>query len=49
VLVLDPRNGDPLRRVALPDEAPGVVFATIVDGTPVAGTVLASPLRIVLF
>ena len=50
VLVLDPRNGDPLRRVALPDDAPpGVVFATIVDGTPVAGTVLSSPLRIVLF
>ena len=50
VLVLDPRTGDPLRRVVLPDDAPpGVVFATIVDGTPVAGTVLASPLRIVLF
>ena len=50
VLVLDPRSGDPLRRVALPEDAPGgVVFATIVDGTPVAGAVLASPLRIVLF
>ena len=50
VIVLDPRTGDPLRRVALPIDAPaGVVFSTIVDGSPVAGTVLASPLRIVLF
>jgi hypothetical protein len=50
VLVLDPRNGDPLRRVHLPDDAPvGVVFSTVVDGTPVAGTLLASPLRVVLF
>ncbi|CAN5921628.1 hypothetical protein BH11MYX3_BH11MYX3_24810 [soil metagenome] len=50
VLVLDPRTGDPLRQIMLPDDAPpGVVFATIVDGTPVAGTVLAAPLRIVLF
>lgn len=47
VLVLDPRNGDPLRRVALP--APGLVFGTIVDGTPVAGAVLAAPLRVVMF
>ncbi|MBA2539500.1 MAG: hypothetical protein H0V17_07695 [Deltaproteobacteria bacterium] len=47
VLVLDPRTGDPLRRVALP--GPGLVFGTIVDGTPVAGTVLAGPLRVVLF
>jgi hypothetical protein len=47
VLVLDPRNGDPLRRVALP--SPGLVFGTIVDGTPVAGAVLASPLRVVMF
>ena len=50
VLVLDPRTGDPLRQITLPEDAPpGVVFATIVDGTPVAGTVLAAPLRIVLF
>lgn len=50
VLVLDPRNGDPLRQITLPEDAPsGVVFSTIVDGTPVAGTVLARPLRIVLF
>jgi len=50
LIVLDPRTGDPLRRVALPIDAPaGVAFSTVVDGTPVAGTVLASPLRIVLF
>jgi hypothetical protein len=50
VVVLDPRTGDPLRRVRLPDEAPaGAVFGTIVDGSPVAGTLLASPLRVVLF
>lgn len=50
VLVLDPRTGDPLRQITLPEDAPsGVVFSTIVEGTPVAGTVLAQPLRIVLF
>jgi hypothetical protein len=50
ISVLDPRSGDPLRRVALPDDAaPGQVFATMVDGAPVAGALLASPLRVVLF
>jgi hypothetical protein len=50
VAVLDPRTGDPVRRVRLPDEAPaGAVFASVVAGSPVAGTLLASPLRIVLF
>jgi hypothetical protein len=50
ICVLDPRTGDPLRRVALPDDAaPGQVFATVVDGAPVAGALLASPLRVVLF
>jgi len=50
VCVLDPRTGDPLRRVALPDDAPpGAVFASVVDGAPVAGALLASPLRVVLF
>jgi len=50
VIVLDPRTGDPLRRVLLPEGAPpGLVFGTIVDGTPVAGALLASPLRAVLF
>ena len=35
-------TGDPLRRVALPEDAPpGCVFGTIVDGTPVAGALLA--------
>jgi hypothetical protein len=47
VLVIDPRTGDPLRRVTLPEEAP--VFSTIVDGKPVVGTILAAPLRAVLF
>jgi hypothetical protein len=50
VVVLDPRTGDPLRRVRLPDDAPpGVVFGILVEGSPVAGTLLASPLRVVLF
>ena len=50
VVVLDPRTGDPLRRVRLPDGAPpGVVFGTVVAGSPVAGTLLASPLRVVQF
>jgi hypothetical protein len=47
VLVIDPRTGDPLRRVTLPEEAP--VFSTIVDGKPVVGTILAAPLRAVMF
>lgn len=50
VLVVDPRTGDPLRRVALPvDAPPGVAFSTVIDGTPVAGTLLVAPLRILLF
>ena len=50
VVVLDPRTGDPLRRVHLPDDAPpGAVFGTVVNGSPIAGTLLASPLRVVLF
>jgi outer membrane protein assembly factor BamB len=50
ILSIDPRTGDPIRRVLLPEDAPiGLVFGTIVDGTPVAGAVLATPLRIVLF
>jgi hypothetical protein len=50
VVVLDPRTGDPLRRVRLPDDAPpGAVFGTVVGGSPVAGALLASPLRVVLF
>lgn len=50
VLVIDPRTGDPMRRVQLAeDAAPGLVFGTIVDGTPVAGAVLQAPLRVVIF
>ncbi len=50
VLVLDPRDGAPLRRVQLPDDAERrLVFGTVVEGTPVAGALLASPLRVVLF
>ena len=50
VLVLDPRRGDPVRRAQLPDDAvPGLAFAALVDGRPLAGTILAAPLRVVLF
>jgi outer membrane protein assembly factor BamB len=50
VLVLDPQRGDPLRRVRLPESAAaGMAFSTIVDGKPVVGTLLANPLRVVLF
>ena len=50
VVVIDSRTGDPLRRVQLPDDAPpGAVFGTVVDGAPVAGALLASPLRVVVF
>jgi hypothetical protein len=48
ILVIDPARGDPLRRVRLPDEA-GPTFSTIVDGKPIAGTIVAAPLRLVLF
>ena len=50
VLVIDPEHGDPLRRLELPQDAPDdVAFSTIVDGWPVAGTILADPLRVVMF
>jgi hypothetical protein len=50
LLVIDPVRGDPLRRIQLPADAPAnVAFSTIVDGRPVAGTILADPLRVVLF
>jgi outer membrane protein assembly factor BamB len=50
VLVIDPRDGDPMRRVQLSEDAAGGhVFGTIVDGTPVAGAVLQNPLRVVIF
>jgi hypothetical protein len=47
VLVLDPRTGDPKRRVQLTED--GLAFATIVDGIPMTGAVLAAPLRVVIF
>jgi len=46
-LVIDPVRGDPVRRIQLPDD--GIAFSTIVDGHPVAGIVLATPLRVLLF
>ncbi len=52
VLVLDPRDGAPRKRVQLPEEAGAarrLVFGTVVGGAPVAGALLASPLRAVLF
>jgi hypothetical protein len=50
LVVLDARTGDPLRRVQLPEAAaPAAMFGTVVDGSPVAGVVLGSPLRVVLF
>ncbi len=49
-LVIDARTGDPLRRVRMPDDASGAqVFGAVVAGRPVAGAVLAAPLRVVLF
>ena len=47
-LVIDPRRGDPLRRVTLPDDT-GPLFSTVVDGKPVVGTILTTPLRAVVF
>ncbi|MGE5181418.1 MAG: hypothetical protein ACM31C_05130 [Acidobacteriota bacterium] len=46
-LVIDVERGDPVRRVVLPDE--GHAFATMIAGKPVAGAVLANPLRVLLF
>jgi hypothetical protein len=48
-LVLDAARGDPARRVRLAAGDPGAWFGTVVDGKPVAGVVLANPLRLVLF
>lgn len=50
LLVVEPRRGDPLRRIHLPDDAAsGTAFATLVNGEPVVGTLLVNPLRAVLF
>jgi hypothetical protein len=51
-LVIDARRGDPVRRVQLAAEIgtdSARAFSTVVDGKPVAGVVLANPLRVVLF
>ena len=45
-LVLDPASGDAVSRVALSGGAP---FSSVVDGKPVAGAIVGSPLRLVLF
>ena len=37
VLVIDPRHGDPVRRVHAARVAPRRAFSTVVDGKPVAG------------
>ncbi len=47
-LVLDPRRGDPLRRVVLPGETRAVLSTTI-DGTPVVAGILERPLRLLVF
>ena len=47
-LVLEPRRGDPVAHVLLPDRA-SLVFSTVVNGKPVAGALLADPLGFVLF
>ncbi len=45
-LVLDPASGDAVSRVALSSGAP---FSSVVDGNSVAGAIVGSPLRLVLF
>jgi len=48
--VIDAKHGALRTLVSLPDRAvPGLVFATVVDGTPVAGAVLSHPLAVVTF
>jgi hypothetical protein len=50
VLVVEPERGDPVRRARMPEDAvPGLAFSTVIDGQPVVGTLLANPLRVVLF
>jgi outer membrane protein assembly factor BamB len=50
LLVIEPRRGDPVRLVQLPDDAAsGTAFSTVLDGKPVVGTMLANPLRAVVF
>lgn len=47
-LIVETQRGDPVARVTLPERTTGV-FATIVDGKPVSGALLADPLGFVLF
>lgn len=48
-LVLDSR-GNPARRIQLPQDAvPGASFSTVIDGKPIVGTLLANPVRVVVF
>jgi hypothetical protein len=50
VAVIDPASGEVTARLLLPPRAvPGAVFATVVDGRPVAGALLAEPLGALLF
>lgn len=49
-VVVDLASGNPLRRVAVPgDVRDTALFSTVVRGAPVAGVVLANPLRVVTF
>ena len=48
--VVDPRTGQVAARYTLPTRAvPGSAFATVVDGRPVVGAILAQPLGAVVF
>ena len=47
--MLNPRTGDPRRRVVLPVAATlAGAFATVVGGAPVVGVVLPAPLRLIV-
>jgi hypothetical protein len=49
-VVVDVQRANPLRRVAIPrDIRDTALFSTVVAGAPVAGVVLANPLRVVTF
>jgi hypothetical protein len=50
VAILDPASGQVRARVTLPPRAiAGGAFATVVDGAPVSGAILAQPLGVVIF
>jgi hypothetical protein len=49
-VILDPSSGAVIDHVALPERAaPGTVFATVVDGQPVTGTLVLGPLAALTF